>query len=461
MEVSTLHQRQKNSSMLAMAASVFAFTILSFQAELNVLLLGDLHLDPLYSSQASPSSFCREFDNSFPNAPFSQLKCDISQSFLDGTLEFIAESVVDERFSGILLLGDLAAHKLPDSVLNYATVAKAKHSLDSTLVQKFKRLHKSFFAAFTLGNNDVSPGYGFGPTVHDSQILKLAELFSDEIWLSKSTNEAKEFSSAGFYAKNVPWLNLRVLSLNSIYYVPHYKFLKDLDSQTDPFGQFEWLEAQLEEAATQCTNVIIITHVPLGVNGYTSQPSTSNQYTRRLTSLIAAYNDIVVTILSGHYHQDIPAAIFDDLLPAVPVFANPSISPSNGNYPGFRYLVLDYNETSGSLRLKDIVQYYTNINEQNRLCDASLASGEGPCKVHYTRQYSFRELYSPWLGRNASLTAANIWALYGLMRSDAFLWQLWLSHSTMLAVERRKEQICASFVNTVADYEECLLHTKF
>ncbi|KAG7231728.1 hypothetical protein INR49_010459 [Caranx melampygus] len=133
-------------------------------------------------------------------------------------------------------------------------------------------------------------------------------------------------SSGGFYSQRVR-PGLRLLSLNTVlYYSPD----KVTANDSDPAGQFQWLESTLEEAGRSREKVYIIAHVPVGYL----------PFARNTTAVRQRHNDRLVAIFRKYSQH---------------------VSEPYSNNPSFRmYLYDDDNFT-----VLDLWQFYLNLTEAN------------------------------------------------------------------------------------------------
>jgi sphingomyelin phosphodiesterase acid-like 3 len=168
-------------------------------------------------------------------------------------------------------------------------------------------------------------------------------------------------------------------------------------------AEIRWLAWQLYRAKISGNKVILVMHIPPGIDSYKSahagagKPATEfwqTRYFAQFLELMQSYGNIVQIALAGHTHMD----DFRVLGPAggaspVAFRITPAISPIFGNNPAFS--VLQYNLNTGDV--SDIATYYLD-----------LAKGGADPKWSLEYRFSSAYGYSPFSAEKLQSLATRI-----------------------------------------------------
>src|SRR5262249_3308937 len=253
-----------------------------------------------------------------------------------------------------------------------------------------------------LGNNDSASGdYGMDPGS-----AFLASLADSLGVLSMDPEATVDFRTAGFYELPHPTLaNEEIVVLNTVIWSRSYSIL-GADSRDPGAAEMQWLARKLCQAKTLTHKVILVMHIPPGIDANSSCRRGHDQapiqfwrdsYFTQFLELMRKYGDIVQIVLAGHTHMD-DFRVLGDTGNASPVVfrITPSISPTFGNNPAFS--ILNYDADSGNL--SDIANYYLNLAD----------GGNSP---QWVLEYRFPSAYG-----YSSLTATNLGALAASIHDD-------------------------------------------
>ncbi|XP_019644210.1 PREDICTED: acid sphingomyelinase-like phosphodiesterase 3b [Branchiostoma belcheri] len=181
---------------------------------------------------------------------------------------------------------------------------------------------------------------------------------------------------------------LRLVGLNTVFYYTNDRVTAPTDDNTDPAGQFSWLEGVLQQAATDNEKVFLIGHVPPGFfERYKGKSWFYPEYNRRYLQVVTRHADVIKGQFFAHQHCDSFKLFYDEegravnsmlLAPAVTPWTT-TLDGVGGNNPGIR--LVSYNKNTGDLT--DVNQYYSNL---------ALANMQG--SPLWGREYSLRETFN-------------------------------------------------------------------
>jgi hypothetical protein len=226
-----------------------------------------------------------------------------------------------------------------------------------------------------LGNHDFYPEWGTEATDPDS----FANFAKAQAWLSSS--ELQTVRTGGYYYHDFG--NVRVLFLNSVM----YSSSRTHTGTDDPFGQFAWIESVAENAIAKGLALGTVMHIPSGVQKVGAKAGWYPEYIARYHNLTLKYN--FQFALNGHSHLDqfLPT---EQMQNARYLFSSPSVSPVNGNNPGFRVYQI------GPTGVLNYQQYFADI------------LGNPVKDMPWVLEYDFKEAYRVADGSPANLAKAVV-----------------------------------------------------
>ncbi|XP_068676058.1 sphingomyelinase phosphodiesterase D-like isoform X2 [Montipora foliosa] len=265
--------------------------------------------------------------------------------------------------------GDLSGHQMwtsyagPEKVLeNIATVSSKIHS-------RFPKI-----PVFPLiGNNDL-PGHYVLPNSTSDWYQKLLSYWHPLIlcsgcpsYVQNTRSEQvlnRTFLEGGYYNTTIAGGKIVLLVLNSLYWSVTVERRVETDQKASK--QLVWLEEQLLLARNQGQKAIVASHIPAGVDSYSSNPFWFSNYTDDFVRIVAQnYSDLVIGQFFAHTHKDdyrlqtLSSDItFNQRDPSKSfVLLAPAISPVYHNNPAFRLFSLD----TEILALTDFTQYFMDL----------------------------------------------------------------------------------------------------
>jgi predicted MPP superfamily phosphohydrolase len=335
----------------------------------NALLISDLHFDPLADPDivkqliAAPVSDWESIFSSSKQVGYARTPNDANYPLIKSALSAAAaQSSVDF----IVATGDYLRHNFEQAFLSAGgtsdqfagfatkTALFVVHTLQTTLRVP---------VYFALGNDDspsgdyrVDPGGPFLGQLADSlEVLK------------NHPDAAADFRVAGFYALPHPTLaNHEILVLNTVLWSrSHAIFQPDSGDAGD--AEIRWLAWQLYRAKISGKKVILVMHIPPGIDSYKSAHAGTgkaaiefwqSRYFAQFLELMKTYGNIVQLALAGHTHMDDFRVLSPgDNTSPIAFRITPAISPIFGNNPAFS--VLQYQVDTG--QVSDIATYYLDL----------------------------------------------------------------------------------------------------
>ena len=374
----------------------------------NALLISDLHFDPL----ADPSLVKQLIDapvgdwetifSSSKQTGYAHAPQDANYPLIKSALSAaVGQSSVDF----VVGTGDYLRHNFEEAFLKTGgTSDEFTDFATKTALFVVRALQTNFRVPvyFALGNDDspcgdyrVDPGGPFLAILADSlEVLK------------NHPDAAADFRTGGFYELPHPTLaNHEIVVLNTVLWSRSYAICGS-DSGDAGKAEMQWLSWQLYRAKISGNKVMLMMHIPPGIDSYKSAHAGAgkaatefwqSQFFTQFLDLMKTYGSIVQIALAGHTHMD----DFRVLSPggtASPVAfrITPAISPIFGNNPGFS--VLQYQTGTGEV--SDIATYYLNL-------------AGGKPDPQWALEYRFSSAY----GYN-TFSAENLQSLAAAIHSD-------------------------------------------
>jgi hypothetical protein len=187
--------------------------------------------------------------------------CDPPLALLSSALQ--AAKKINPNPNFLLFGGDFAQHDEPSTAIALQSIREVVAEFSS----HFPGIPVQELAlAKCLGNSDISPEYHIDQT---SRVMaKIAQA-----WTPKGAPAPSVTELSGGYRATEVVPGLVVLSLNTVLY--SLKHTPDVSGESDPWGQFAWLESQLSLAIDRGQKVWILGHVPPAVASYSLLPKSA------------------------------------------------------------------------------------------------------------------------------------------------------------------------------------------
>ena len=319
--------------------------------------VADIHFDPFDTCvNSAPCPLIQQLETA-PASAWAQIltaavttnpvdKHDTNFVLLQSALSAIHISTDQNPPQFILVLGDLLAHHFDDKYQKYAAdksqagYAQFVKKTIEFLTQEFNLKFPTTDVFMTMGNNDSYLGDNTTET-NGAFFADTGKQWAQLIRNEKSRQQMQStFASAGYYAVDLPGQpGLRLIVLNSNIFSSHA-----IVSGTPATDELDWFDQQMQLAQQQNKKVLIAAHIPAGIDVFASviqQPFRiiemwQPQFTAHYVKTIQTYGANIVGILTAHTHSDSFQIITTQHGNKIPVSSTPSISPINGNNPGFK-----------------------------------------------------------------------------------------------------------------------------
>jgi sphingomyelin phosphodiesterase acid-like 3 len=374
----------------------------------NVVLLSDIHFDPLADSKIvsdlikkDASEWKATFESSelFKKSGYQNPGEDTNYVLLNSAILAVCDQ---KPFDFVVVSGDCLRHSFLFEFKNEGLQPTDFPAFATkTAVFVIERLQKAFgvpvFVA--LGNDDsdiddykMAPGGSF-----------LKDVAASLHVLAGAPQAAADFRIGGYYELPHPTLpDVEIIVLNSVLWSPRFEDCRTVGDRPGT-TEMEWLGTKLAEAKASAKKVILILHIPPGIDAYAKDkykkvtPFWCDIYFDRFLELMESYGDIVQIALAGHTHMDDFRVLHtSDAARSVAFRITPSLTPKFGNNPAFS--VLHYNGRTGDI--SDITTF-----------NLDLANRGGAAKWSF--EYCFPTVYG-----YSMLTASNLAALTDRIRTD-------------------------------------------
>jgi len=417
--------RSKRCLALALAAALFCAAELGAQPASRpaqgstVLLVSDLHFDPFTAGaevvkalRATPTAQWAAVLAAAPAAPPSTYGSDSNYPLLVSAGAAIRQAVPRPAF--VVVTGDFLGHKFEqkyDSLFaGTPDSAGAAAFADSTMAFMARWMGSLVPAGVPIypgiGNNDSGcSDYGMDTQFQRSAARSWAPLARRG---GRAPGFVAAFDSGGYYTARPPAANATLVMLNDVYWSRSY------DAACGPDrGQRElaWLAGVLADARAAHRRVWLASHIPPGVDIYSSLQHPANPtmmfsagYVAPFDSLARAYADVVALHVTGHTHMS-EFRVYDAGSGGVPDVGVPAVSPLFGNNPGFVSMRLD---PSGN-----VLDYTVYAFTADGLSPPPAAGG-------WITLYDFGALY-----RQTAVTGAAMDAAAALIASDSTVRAAW------------------------------------
>lgn len=348
------------------------------------IVVTDIHFSPFASCQSTPCSLIKNLtdaniqqwdsylDKASEKNAISTYHQDTNYPLFLLALKGIHQAYQDEKPRFALELGDFLGHDYLENYQKY-TGSNTNYNVfvKKTLAYIAYKLHQAMptIAMYpVVGNNDSYHG-DYNVTPDGAFFMDTASSWKHYFLLTASQKSAfaDEFPTAGYYTEELAH-HIRLIGLNSVLFSTK---CKGTNLQGAATQELKWLKSQLAEAATLKQHVILMMHIPFGINAYltlksktlTPTPFWNSTTQATFEHLLKTYHQNIIAILTGHLHIDgymlynNGSTSKQSLLPET---ITPAISPLFGNNPGFK--VYTYNLQRHIL--SNFKTYYLNLNNK-------------------------------------------------------------------------------------------------
>ncbi|RDB27900.1 putative sphingomyelin phosphodiesterase asm-3 [Hypsizygus marmoreus] len=348
----------------------------------------DVHIDREYAPGSDVNCTkpicCRNYadDTAPPNkpaGPFGEHLCDTPTTLVQSMLQSIAANP-NNAFS--IFTGDLVEASV--WLVNQTGVTKDMEIFNNEMATILK---KGVYP--TIGNHEAAPVNDFPRTttkkanvqwIFDTQSKGWAK------WIGASAADQVAHYS-GSYSAVVSGTNLRIISINTVYWYKFNFWLYDSDDfQPDPNGIIAFVVRELQAAEDAGQRAWIIAHMPPG------RQDTLNDQSNYFDQVIQRYRNTIAAQFYGHSHQDEFALAYSDYAhqsaanAVTMAYVAPSLTPRNGN-PAYKV----YDVDPDTYEIMDAKVYRSD-----------LANPSFQTQPTWELYYSARATYGPLVGLNAT-----------------------------------------------------------
>ncbi|TDH68960.1 hypothetical protein CCR75_000281 [Bremia lactucae] len=326
----------------------------------QILHFSDVHLN--ITEPSSNSNASRIAISYFQDAPLSLLKSAL----------FYAKRHVVADPELFLYTGDHVVHgHYSDEV-----IAKTVETNVRTIEDYFPGTAFPGTLSITaiIGNADENPDYHMEVTDPERELNPSIKLISDT-WKDSFSPESMDLLNRRGYLSYSMDNQLEVITLNTVPYSPSHT--PDTSNQSDPFGQFAWLDTTLARLEKAGKFAYITGHIAPIVDSYGGDPQWHSNYIVKYKKIVGRYGHVIKAQFFGHVHSiefRVPVASLDEpnenaaTLNLPPVFMTGSISPLFGNNPSFMVWVFN----SETYEVLDYAVYGTDIRKSEPQLDWKL-----------------------------------------------------------------------------------------
>ncbi|MBI1331651.1 MAG: hypothetical protein GC165_02105 [Armatimonadetes bacterium] len=367
----------------------------------RALLISDVHFNPVADPSLLQQLIKAKVDQwetilqPTASQPWSSYGSDSNYALMTASFQSAAQN---KPFSLVIFTGDILCHTFkPQFQGAGGTDAQFPDFAAKSAQFVVMEMQKAFGVPviLALGNND-SP-------IWDYQMVPNSPFFSElgsvTDTVSSDPTATKTFAEGGYYLiKNPVVANQDFAVLNTVLWSHKYQ---DPDDKSDPYtkkpgqDQMTWLKGVMKSEAAAGRKVSFVMHIGPGLDPWGKDLNWHQSFEDDFVSLVQQYAGSIATSFYGHTHMDdfrvLPAA---DGSPAVAMRNTPSISPIQGNNPG--YSIMQFDPTSGDVQ--DIVSYYADLTQT---------------APTWTSEYDFNTIY-----HTKGYTAATLQTLAQTIRSQ-------------------------------------------
>jgi len=216
------------------------------------------------------------------------------------------------------------------------------------------------------GNHDLAP-INMYPVLDPSKnawyLNPVGEAFKFTFSNSQEGDAALAlFKKLGYYTVPIS-PGFRLVFINTQFQNP-LNFWLVSTPDTDPGQQLAWLEDVLGKAQNAGEKVLILGHIPPGIDTSDSMETSTGDYNAGLVKIVDRFNATIVGQFYGHTHTD-HFKIFKDAAtntkPTGVAYVSPAITQWENHNPGFR--LVQYNKKT--FELENFFTFTTNLTTDN------------------------------------------------------------------------------------------------
>ncbi len=398
-------------------------------ATASVVMLSDIHFDPFHDPakfsqlQASPIDGWAAILNSpaaaTQPAEFAALQAacgahgiDTPMALLRDSLRAVQKAQPSPLF--VTVSGDLMAHqfdcrfrhvaaRLPGGRASAADLSEFAAKTVAFIAFQLRQTFPGRPIYFALGNND-SGCHDYSEDPNSAFLRADAESFAaDAIDPANRAAILKEFPQLGDYSVVLPapMRHARLIVLQDIFESRRYAACNGepssaAASEQSAAIQTAWLRAQLTAARAAHEHVWVMSHIPPGVDVYTTLTKADDVCGggapalflngNALADTLTAFPDVVRLALFAHTHMDELRLLKSSIGEAVPAKLVASISPVDGNDPAFTVAEVDP-------RTATLQDYTVYVDRSHAGGDSDQSAGGRDDAPIWPREYRYSTAY--------------------------------------------------------------------
>lgn len=335
-----------------------------------VVLLSDIHFDPLPSEQACATPEGKAVAAKLTESPAERwsaadfhlqgptaLGRDANYALMESALQAAHRAAPNARL--VLVPGDLLAHSLNalwSACTEHPDAARFTRFAANTEIFVLTQIAAAFSGAQivpTLGNNDSDRGDYAEPTPEFLRAILPEWKIVTAGGTPRRIGDFSAFTGGGYFAIALAgWPHLRVLSLNSNAWSAKF------NSEDAPLGELgdrelQWLQSQLAAAHRAHNKVVLLGHIPPGLDAFTTRQSGGKRivtfyrdcgelgakpgcrdFANSVPAMMRKFSSTITMAIFGHTHQD-EFRVVGEGATAIPLQIVPSVSPIFQNNPAF------------------------------------------------------------------------------------------------------------------------------
>jgi len=395
----------------------------------RALFVSDIHFEPFWDPgkaeklAAAPVGEWKAIltapDTADREARFAELqeKCktrgeDTSIQLLESSLQAMRTDAKGAKF--VIVSGDLISHSFS---CKYATVLpntgpdEYRRFAEKTVefvVESLRGILPGVPVYAALGNNDSGCG-DYQLDANSEFLAATGKVMTADIRTAQRATALQEFAAYGDYSVTLPtpMERTRLLVVDDLFMSRRYETCGGKEDDGPETAQIEWLKQQLSEARRRHEKVWVMSHIPPGVDAYSTATKGKNicagskatmfLSSEALPETLAEFGDVIRLAIFAHTHMDeirlLEPAKKDEKGVAVKMV--PSISPVDGNNPSFVVAAIDP---------------VTAVMKDYRVIAASNKTG---IDTTWEEEYDFAQTY-----KEPNFSAATLKDLVGRFEAD-------------------------------------------
>jgi sphingomyelin phosphodiesterase acid-like 3 len=365
-------------------------------------------------------------------------------------LKQLKENTQVQQSQFVVILGDTLGHDFVGIYKKLYPLAKQEEIqsfINKTLVYINSNVKNSlsrnigFFPV--IGNND---SYIEDYNVDNPKINSFYEDFNKNInELNNSNDVSFNFTESGYYYAKLKINNLNIISLNTNPFSANAINNDAVNIDKEIEKELDWLSKSFNDAKEKNRRVLILTHIPIGIDAYTSikmkyvtpfWSANESKIANKYVKILKDNSSNILGIMMGHTHND-TYSIIDKELNLFEISTS-SVTPSHYNNSSFKIYSIDKNE------IKDFSTYYLDRSEANPM---------------WKLEYTFTKFYKANSLNSGIKNFTQQWESSKTI-NDKYLNFYNVGSDSSFMKNNWKYYACAANYILIKEFENCLNETK-